>query len=119
MWPFSKRPELPGMKLTPEDLQTLTKAYETTPEIFRFLLGMREQRRKSLDFAPVLKTEADIYAHGLRCHDIQRDIKLLTALAEMPITAKKAVDKFKMQTEPKEQPKEEPWEVPFVPEEEF
>jgi hypothetical protein len=119
MWLFNKRQEIPGVKLTPEDLQVISKAYRDRPEFFRFILSMRDQRRVALDFAPVLKTEADIYAHGLRCHAIQRDIKLLNAIAEMPITAKQKLEKFKTQNESPAPEAEEPWDAPFVPEEKF
>ena len=118
MWPFSKRAEIPGVRVTPEDLQVIAKAYRDRPEFFRFILGMRDQRRKALDYAPTLRNEADIYAHGLRCHAIQRDIRLLNEIAEMPFTAKKAIEKIQTKEETKE-PEGEPWDAPYVPEESF
>lgn len=121
MWLFPKRPKIAGAKVTPEDLQVIVKAYIDRPEFFRFILGMRDQRRKALDFAPTLKTEADIYAHGLRCHAIQHDIQLLEAIAAMPLTAQKALQRFQTQAEAKEKTTEaeEPWDEPYRQEEEF
>lgn len=122
MWPFKSRNySIPGgLSLTPEDLQVLSQAIDDRPEYVRFWMGLRDQRRKALDFSPILKTEQEIFAHGLRCHDIQRDLKLLTAIIEMPLTAAKALDRVK-KSEPENKSKTvtEPWDEPTVPEEDF
>lgn len=121
MWPFSNRTHklAGGVSLTPEDLQVMSNVLRDRPEYVRFWIGLRAQRSKALDFCPTLKTEAEIFAHGLRCHDIQRDIKMLTSIIEMPLTAQAALARIKQKEEPKENPAEEPWDEPTVPEENF
>ena len=121
MWPFSKRRLVPGVKVTPEDLQVLTRAYTDKPEYFRFLLSLRDQRREALDFSPTLKTESEVFAHGLRCPEIQRDLKVFNALINMPLTAQSAMKRMETTNEGQQEPVPagEAWDVPEVPEERF
>lgn len=104
-------------RLTPEDLQVLQKALDEKPEYFRFLLELRDRRRKQFEILPRLKTEGDVFQYGLQCFGLGRELAVLNRLIEMPITAQKALVQLQTQAEKPDAPQEMPWDEPELPEE--
>lgn len=122
MWPWRDRPkplEAELAKLTPEDLQVLSKAITEHPEYVKFWIGLRDNRRRMLEHIPLPKTQEECFAYAMKCRDLSRDCALLTRIIEMPISAAKALERIKHKPERKDTPEAQPWDAPDVPEEDI
>ncbi len=117
---FRKQPYKPlSESITPEDLQVLSKALSEKPEYFRFLISLRDDRRRLLEKIPRPRSQDELGSYGLACVGISSEIKALTLLIEMPIKALKTINKLKpkekSETHRPEDLDQDPWDVPAFP----